>query len=92
MDESSFIPAENLTFTTVEAERKRLLNYCSTSKNQLLIINLKQVSQCDSAGLAFLIEFKRLARRYKKQSKIEEMTEAIGALAEFCGVNQLLEK
>ncbi|STX28640.1 anti-anti-sigma factor [Legionella beliardensis] len=90
MNSSSFIPAEHLLFTTVEAERKRLLDYCCSSTGKLLTIDLNKVSQCDSAGLAFLIEFKRLARIYNKQGKIKGITNAIFALAEFCGVDQIL--
>ncbi|MGQ3889392.1 STAS domain-containing protein [Legionella sp. CNM-1927-20] len=90
MTDSSFKAAESLTFLTIEAERKRLLNYCHANTGLMLVLNLKEVSLCDSAGLAFLIEFKRLARKYKKQSKIESITESICALAEFCGVAELL--
>ncbi|WP_419420889.1 STAS domain-containing protein [Legionella sp. D16C41] len=90
MNSSSFIPGQNLTFSTIESERKRLLNYCRSNEEQMLCLNLKNVSLCDSAGLAFLIDFKRLARKYNKQSKIEGFTETILALAEFYGVDKIL--
>ncbi|WP_131781840.1 STAS domain-containing protein [Legionella gresilensis] len=90
MTDAPFKAAKNLTFSMIEAERKRLLNYCHANKGSTLILSLEEVSLCDSAGLAFLIEFKRLARKYKKQSKLEGITESIFALAEFCGVAEML--
>ncbi|STX51156.1 anti-anti-sigma factor [Legionella busanensis] len=90
MADSSFKASKCLTFSVIETERKRLLNYCRANKGLTLTINLEEVSLCDSAGLAFLIEFKRLARKYKKQSNLEGMRESILALAEFCGVADML--
>ena len=86
----AFEPASHLTFDTVERDRKRLLHYLQSPSVDELHLDLKQVVQCDSAGLALLIEACRLCRRYKKGFKIESMPKSIYALAEFCGVDAML--
>lgn len=87
---SSFKPSVRLTFETVGADRHRLLKFLQQQKNQLIEIDLDQVQHCDSAGLALLIEAKRLCKHYKKQFTITNMPKAIDALAAFCGVDVIL--
>ena len=86
----AFIPSSEMIFTTVENDRRRFLEYCLSLKQSELRLDLGNVSHCDSAGLAFLIDAKRLARNHKKSCHIEGMTKAIQALAEFCGVDKML--
>ncbi|MDP1602427.1 MAG: STAS domain-containing protein [Legionella sp.] len=90
MSTKAFSPAKEMSFTTVENDRQRLLAYCQQLKEPVLILDLSAVTQCDSAGLAFLIEAKRLAREHKKICQINGMTKTIHALAEFCGVEGIL--
>ena len=85
-----FEPSSHLTFDTVALDRKRLLLYLQSPDVHELRLDLKHVVQCDSAGLALLIEACRLCRRYKKAFKIESMPKTIDALAEFCGVDAML--
>ena len=85
-----FEPSHQLTFDTVALDRQRLLLYLQLPDVHVLHLDLKRVVQCDSAGLALLIEACRLCRHYKKAFKIESMPKAIDALAEFCGVNSML--
>ncbi len=86
----AFIPSSYMIFTTVEKDRRNLIEYCRNLGKADLRIDLSNVSHCDSAGLAFLIEAKRLAREYKKSCLIIGMTKSIQALAEFCGVDKML--
>jgi phospholipid transport system transporter-binding protein len=88
--EPVFEPSARLTFYTVEANRKRLLKYLQTTESGHLRLDLSQVSQCDSAGLALLIEAKRLCKRFNKSFGIKGMPEAIHDLAKFCGVDTIL--
>lgn len=90
MKSKAFQPSSELIFTTVEQDRLRLIHFCKQLKEPILMIDLKQVKHCDSAGLAFLIEAKRLARRYKKQCVIKEVNAHILSLAQFCGVEKVL--
>lgn len=85
-----FTPSSEMLFTTVEKDRQRLIEYCQNLGKEDLRLDLAHVSSCDSAGLAFLIEAKRLAREYKKLCHIEGMTKSIHTLAEFCGVDKML--
>lgn len=90
MTTPAFIPSSYMIFTTAEKDRRSLLEYCRNLGKADLRIDLSNVSHCDSAGLAFLIEAKRLARENKKSCQIEGMTKGIQALAEFCGVDKIL--
>jgi len=85
-----FEPSIKLTFDTVESDRKRLLKYLQSSETTRLRLDLKGVKQCDSAGLALLIEAKRLCRRFNKPFEIVGMPSTIHDLAEFCGVDVIL--
>ena len=85
-----FKPSHELTFDTVQVDRKRLLQYVQTPDRRIVHLDLSHVSLCDSAGLALLIEAKRMSRQFNKPFKISSMPEAICALAEFCGVEAIL--
>lgn len=86
----AFKPTEDITFVTVEENRRRLLSFCRDLESENFTLDLSDVGHCDSAGLAFLIEAKRLAHKYNKKCHIDSMSKAIRALAEFCGVEELL--
>jgi phospholipid transport system transporter-binding protein len=79
-----------MTFATVQSDRECLLTYCQTSQDAFLCLDLSEVTHCDSAGLALLIEAKRLCFEQNKVCKIESMPKAIFALAEFYGMVVLL--
>lgn len=85
-----FIPSTELSFSTVSFDRKRMLRSLQDSSVTSLCIDLNQVTHCDSAGLALLIEAKRLCKRYRKPFTIEGMSKEIYALVEFCGVQTVL--
>lgn len=85
-----FVPSKEMNFSTVAEDRRRLLNHCKAVKSDVLSLDLSKVQHCDSAGLAFLIEAKRLSRSYGKSCEIQGMTKSIHALAEFCGVDKIL--
>jgi phospholipid transport system transporter-binding protein len=87
---SSFKPSAELTFATVQAVRKRLLKYLHEDQSEIVRLDLSEVVHCDSAGLALLIEAKRLCLHYKKTFEIDGVPKAIYALAEFCGVDAML--
>ncbi len=80
-----------MTFETVQSDCERLLRYCSSTKDKILHLDLSEINHCDSAGLALLIEAKRLCRERKKICKIIGISKSIQALAEFCGVSEILE-
>ena len=91
VNEHVFEPSIHLTFDTVELDRKRLLKYIRSPEVGGLRLQLSQVKQCDSAGLSLLIEAKRLCTRFNKPFEIEGMPDAVHDLAEFCGVDIILQ-
>lgn len=90
MNAHVFEPSSKLTFNTVELDRKRLLKHLQSPGINDLRLDLSGVLRCDSAGLALLIEAKRLCRRFNKSFEIVGMPSTIHDLAEFCGVDVIL--
>lgn len=92
MSEQLFKPSSNrLTFATVQSESKRLHALLNEQNTSLFRLDLHDVTQCDSAGLALIIETKRLCKQHNRALSIDGVTKAIYALAEFCGVEALLK-
>lgn len=85
-----FKPSTQLTFATVEADRRRLLDCCTMAGSEGIRVDLSEVTLCDSAGMALLIESKRLCMEHNKTCEIVGMTHAIRSLAEFCGVQDIV--
>lgn len=91
MSESYFKPSTMLTFSTVHSDGERLHAFFRETSSDALYIDLSEVEQCDSAGLALLIEAKRLSRQYHKTLTIKGMPRVVLSLATFCGVESMLE-
>lgn len=87
---SKFKPLQALTFSTVMTERKRLLKHMQSLVIGHFYLDLSNVTLCDSAGLALLIEARRLCDQYQKKMVLENISEEIYALAKFCGVEEVL--
>ena len=85
-----FRPASAITFASVEQERSRFLAYCRERQDDLITVDLETIEQCDSAGLALLIEVKRIAKVAGRSSQIINMPQETRALAEFYGISDLL--
>ena len=90
MREQSFKPSNALTFDTVQSDNLRLLKLMSDNSTTSIRLDLQDVTQCDSAGLALIIEAKRLCRQHKKTLEIVGVSAPISSLAEFCGVEAIL--
>jgi phospholipid transport system transporter-binding protein len=73
----------DLTFTTISTELSNLLALLTLSKR--IIIDLTQISSVDSAGLALLIEWKKLARTHKTQLALKNIPEQLLMLARLSG-------
>ncbi len=86
----SFQPSPNLTFHTVTTDRARLLTCLHDKHVTGLCFDLNHVKQCDSAGLALLIEARRLCDFYHKTFSITAMPQKVADLIEFCGVKTIL--
>ncbi|ASQ45523.1 STAS domain-containing protein [Legionella clemsonensis] len=90
MEIKAFKPSSEMIFSTVQADRERLVKYFREARGQIIKFDLSEVTHCDSAGLALLIEAKRLSTQKNKICQIEGVPKAVHALAEFCGVDAIL--
>lgn len=79
----------DLTFNSVITVRSKLLNVLKTSK-PTFCLDLSKVTHCDSAGLALLIDAKKLCKKHGKVLKMIGVSHKTQSLAEFCGVNDIL--
>ena len=84
----TFHPAEQLTFATAESEHQRFL----TCLNQAALhdqcrIDLRGVTHCDSAGLALLIEAKRVCNQHQISLEVCDMPDFMRFLAEFSNID-----
>ena len=87
---SRFLPSDVLTFDTVSSDLARFTLYVKQHPETTIVLNLEHVTHCDSAGLALLIQARRLCQEKRCSLRIEAMSQAILALATFCGVNEVL--
>lgn len=92
MFEHTFKPSNDLTFKTVPPISDLLHKLFHDDKITNIQLDLHDVSHCDSAGLALLIEAQRLCKQYNKTLIMQGIPKAIYSLAEFCGVETLLEQ
>jgi phospholipid transport system transporter-binding protein len=78
-----FMVEGDLTFATISAHTQKLFAFLSLSKQ--ITIDLAQVSSADSAGLALLIEWKKMTRVQKSQLVLKNIPEQLLMLAGLSG-------
>lgn len=88
---TSFKPGKELTFNTAHVERAALFEALMAYAGDVFCLDLSEVGHCDSAGLALLIEARKLCLRANKQFVVTGMPNQMLSLAEFCGVKPILE-
>ncbi|MFI4918156.1 MAG: lipid asymmetry maintenance protein MlaB [Legionellales bacterium] len=81
-----------LTFKSVISERAKLQQVMITDGSDRLCLDLSNVSHCDSAGLALLIEARKLCKQHNKTFEVIGISGETRSLAEFCGVECVLEQ
>lgn len=86
---TTFTPSNALVFQTVMSDVSAFQAFLSAAEASSVSIDLSHIVRCDSAGLAFLIEAKRLCQQYNKRLSIEGITNSVVDLAEFCGIQAL---
>lgn len=91
MDRVYFKPGVELTFKSVVAVRAKLYKALMEDVSGRFGLDLSEVRHCDSAGLALLIEVRKLCKKNKKIFDITCMPPETQSLAEFCGVKSILE-
>lgn len=91
MSTVDFKPGTELTFKSVVDVRAKLYQALMSEGASQFNLDLSEVVCCDSAGMALLIEAKKLCKKNKKNFEIIGMSPETRSLAEFCGVKHLLE-
>lgn len=90
MDGTCFRPTNELTFDTVIANRANFYADLLKDNSGILCLDLESVVHCDSAGLAFLVEAKKLCKKHNKNLQLMGMASKTKSLAEFCGLEVVL--
>lgn len=85
-----FKPGKALTFKSVVEVRASLYKALQNDSLEPFYLDLAEVQHCDSAGLALLIEAKKLCQQHQRNLKVVGSTPQILALAEFCGVSSFI--
>lgn len=91
MNTTHFKPGSELSFTSATSIRNQLLKRLKADSNELFCLDLTEVKHCDSAGLALLIETKKLCKQHNKLFKVLGVSAKTLSLAEFCGVSTIFE-
>ncbi|OGV27940.1 MAG: hypothetical protein A3E88_06895 [Legionellales bacterium RIFCSPHIGHO2_12_FULL_35_11] len=88
--DNQIIFAENLTIHTVKAELDRLLLLIKNKALYNYNFDLGEVTFFDSAGLALLVEIKRICEQQNIAYSFSRIPQAIFSIAEFCEVDGVL--
>lgn len=91
MTGTPFKPGKELNFNSVVSERAKLYEALMAHQGDVFGLDLCEVVHCDSAGLALLIEARKLCVRANKQLEVIGLSPQMLSLAEFCGVTPILE-
>ncbi|CAM2977772.1 lipid asymmetry maintenance protein MlaB [Legionella worsleiensis] len=91
MDKINFKPGAELTFKSVVSVRANLFKALTDNTAGTFCLDLSDVTHCDSAGLALLIEARKLCKHRNKVLEVIGISPETQSLAEFCGVKSILE-
>lgn len=84
--------SKNLTLHTVQDAIDRLLLQLAHISHIDIDFDLSEVKKCDSAGLAFLIETTIICGKKNINYSFSSIPDEIYSLAQFSGVEWILEK
>ncbi|MCL9683462.1 STAS domain-containing protein [Legionella maioricensis] len=91
MELIKFKPGPLLTFQSVISVRAKLYKALMEDPSDRFCLDLSEVTHCDSAGLALLIEASKLCKQNNKIFEVIGISPETQSLAEFCGVKSILE-
>jgi phospholipid transport system transporter-binding protein len=91
MSQGYFKAAEALTFATVTVQRSQFISVLTGSCLDDMHCDLMDVRLCDSAGLAFLLDAKRLCQKQNTKLLIKHASVDILALAKLYGIETILD-
>lgn len=79
-----------LTFQTVMGKREPFLQAIEANQGSKLVVSMKSIEKADSAGLAFMLEGVRFARRHQVELAFQDVPKQLASMATFCCVDELL--
>jgi phospholipid transport system transporter-binding protein len=88
----SFKPSDTLTCDTVSSNITRFIRLISGASSTDVVFDVHDVKHCDSAGLALLIEARRLCETQQCRLSIEGLSKNMLDLATFYHVDALYFK
>ena len=86
----TFIPMEEMIFETVEQDKLLLRQFLNKFEEKEWKFDLSKVNLCDSAGVALLIEAKRLSKHKNIKCHFHGVSDSMQSLIRFCGVEKIL--
>ncbi|MCX7119302.1 MAG: STAS domain-containing protein [Legionellales bacterium] len=89
--QSYFKPSQNLTFATVTAQRAQFAALLAKQQSSSIHCDLTDVQLCDSAGLAFLIDARRMCQSQNSNLVIAHASVDVIALAKLYGIEKILD-
>ena len=90
VEQTNFKPGPELTFKSVVSIRARIYQALKDDASDRFCLDLSEVKDCDSAGLALLIELRKLCKQSNKTFEVIGVSPETRSLAEFCGVDVIL--
>ncbi|KGP62521.1 sulfate transporter [Legionella norrlandica] len=91
MEKNIFKPDSELTFKSVVSVRAKLYNALMNNTKDSFCLDLSEVTHCDSAGLALIIEARKLCQQNNMAFEVTGVSSKTQSLAEFCGVKSILQ-
>lgn len=82
-----YIIKGDLTFNTIHKASVKALN--NTQLASSITIDLQQLGKIDSAGLALLIEWSKLARADKIELRFNHVPPQLSALTKLCDISEI---
>lgn len=89
--QKQFKPVQALTFATVMHHRSQLSQLLAQEPRMALRLDMSDVQICDSAGLAFLIDARRMCQQHQVALTVVHLSKEIVALAKLYGIEEMLK-
>lgn len=82
----------DLTIGNVVARKATLAQWLQTYQASEVVFDFSRVANCDSAGLALIIDLIRCAAKLGKSLRLTHLSQQMLDLVTFCGVDELISR
>lgn len=90
MKTNIFLPEKTLVFAAAMLNWRRFEQFSQQCQERTVVIDLKHVEKCDSAGLAFLIEAKKCCYQQQKRCHVINIPSEMLSLVQFCHLEAVI--